>query len=584
MRKLSLRIKLAAGYGALLLMLAVVGVVSYVSLHKVIELSAFAGDKSRAAVLFKDIESRINDQRAAIRVFLLDGSTEELERYTDDKRVLAEDFAKLEPLVVTAKGRQMLAQVRKGLERYHGQIDHSIALQSSGKNGEAVAVLYDPQVVAALQQVSEGLTSLVARSAELEQSSRQQQTAAGSRATALVLSLVIAGFIVGFAMATYIARNITGRVSQMVAMIEAIAGDDLSREDMQITNCDEIGRAGTLLNSMKNNLRAILQSIAGTAEQVASASEEISANALSTATSSEAQKDQVHQVATAMQEMAATVHEVADNSTKAADSARQASETARQGGVIVEDTLGHMRSIAGSVRETAKKVQELGSRSDQIGKIVGVIDDIADQTNLLALNAAIEAARAGEQGRGFAVVADEVRKLAERTTKATKEIAEMIEQVQIETRAAVEKMQSGTQQVEKGVEVTGRAGESLKQIIGQADRVGEMVTQIATAATEQSSATEQVSGNMDQINRLVAESTEGAQQSAKACEQLSSLALELQNLVSRFKLEDQMRNASSSNYGPPRQMAADPARARAAVASPSRPSFQQQDEVGTFGS
>jgi methyl-accepting chemotaxis protein len=362
----------------------------------------------------------------------------------------------------------------------------------------------------------------------------------------------------------------------MVALIQEIAANNLAVEDVEITSQDEIGKAGAALNSMKNNLRAIMQSIAGTAEHVASASEEIAASATQTANGSETQKDQVHQVATAMQEMAATVHEVSDNSNKAADSARQASETARQGGAIVEDTLSRMRDIAGSVRETAQKVQELGSRSDQIGKIVGVIDDIADQTNLLALNAAIEAARAGEQGRGFAVVADEVRKLAERTTQATKEIAGMITSVQAETRTAVEKMQSGTAQVEKGVEVTGRAGESLKQIIGQADHVGEMVTHIATAATQQSSATEQVNSNMEQINRLVAESAEGAQQSAKACEQLSSLAFELQSLVSRFKLGQQppTGSATSGGYHPPRKMTADPVRARAAVASASRPPVQ----------
>ena len=372
-----------------------------------------------------------------------------------------------------------------------------------------------------------------------------------------------------------IARSVAGSVSRMVAVIKEVAANNLAIEDMEITSQDELGQAASALNSMKNNLRTIMQSIAGTAEHVASASEEISASATQMANGSETQKDQVHQVATAMQEMSATVHEVSENSSKAADSARQTSETARQGGAIVEDTLAHMRSIAGSVRETAQKVQELGSRSDQIGKIVGVIDDIADQTNLLALNAAIEAARAGEQGRGFAVVADEVRKLAERTTKATKEIAEMIQSVQAETRGAVEKMQSGTQQVEKGVEVTAKAGESLKQIIGQAEHVGEMVTHIATAANEQSSTTETVNANMDQINKLVAESAEGAQQSAQACEQLSGLALELQNLVSRFKLGQQTTGGVvPGGYRSPRQAAADPGRVRTALALAPRPPVQ----------
>jgi methyl-accepting chemotaxis protein len=183
-------------------------------------------------------------------------------------------------------------------------------------------------------------------------------------------------------------------------------------------------------------------------------------------------------------------------------------------------------------------VEELGKSSDQIGRIIGVIDDIADQTNLLALNAAIEAARAGEQGRGFAVVADEVRKLAERTTKATKEIADMIRTVQEETKVAVAAMEEGTKQVEEGVTTTSRAGDSLKQIIHMSEQVGEMITHIATAATEQSSATEEINKNMDQIAKLVKESAEGAKESAKACQDLSSLALDMQKLVSNFKLED----------------------------------------------
>jgi methyl-accepting chemotaxis protein len=181
-------------------------------------------------------------------------------------------------------------------------------------------------------------------------------------------------------------------------------------------------------------------------------------------------------------------------------------------------------------------VQELGVSSDQIGEIIGVIDEIADQTNLLALNAAIEAARAGEQGRGFAVVADEVRKLAERTTKATKEIATMIKNIQVETRSAVEAMQAGTKQVEEGVESTTQAGTSLKEIIQVSEQVGEMITHIATAATQQSTATEQVNVNVENISKISQESAAGAQQSAKACHDLSGLALDLQNLVGQFKL------------------------------------------------
>ena len=565
MRKMSLKAKLAVGFGALLVILVITGTSGYLALQRLNELSAVADQKATARYLVRAIQAVINDQKAEYRAFLLDSNEDEIKRYAANDELLKENLSQLEALLTTEEGKKMFAQLRQVSESYHDAMQRIVALKRAGKMKEAVALMRDPGVDASRVELAKRVAEMVEFENKLNAAARQGQLASESRMSALILVCLFVGVLTGLAMATYIARDITGRVSQIVAMIEAIAGNDLSHDDMQIRNSDEIGIAGGLLNSMKNNLRELMQSIASMAEHVASASEEISAGATQSANGSETQRDQVHQVATAMQEMSATVREVSENSNKAAESAHQASDTARQGGVIVDDTLARMRDIATSVRDTAQKVQELGSRSDQIGKIVGVIDDIADQTNLLALNAAIEAARAGEQGRGFAVVADEVRKLAERTTKATKEIAEMIEKVQAETKAAVAKMRSGTEQVEKGVEVTGRAGESLQQIIGQADHVGEMVTQIATAATQQSSATEQVNNSMEQINRLVAESAEGAQQSAKACEQLSGLAFELQNLVSRFKLEGQTGKAAAYRI---HQVTADPLRARAAVGVP----------------
>jgi methyl-accepting chemotaxis protein len=574
MNKLSLKMKLGVGFGVLLAILITMGVVSYFSVQKLTQLSAYADSMTQEERLAAHVQDSFNRQRLFVaRILLRDGQAER-DHFQESGRELAGTMGTLEKLLVTEEGRRLLGKTQHAIEQYDPILQRTLGLQSAGKTGEAVDLILGAEANAARAEVDQCIADFTGLTARLKTAARNQQAASQASAVVWIVGLAVAGLVVGLLVAVLIVRSVAGSVSRMLTVIQEVAANNLAIEDMEVTSQDELGQAATALNSMKNNLRAIMQSIAGTAEHVASASEEIAASATQTANGSEAQRDQVHQVATAMQEMAATVHEVSENSDKAADSARQASETARQGGTIVEGTLTRMRDIAGSVRDTAQKVQELGSRSDQIGKIVGVIDDIADQTNLLALNAAIEAARAGEQGRGFAVVADEVRKLAERTTKATKEIAEMIEQVQTETRAAVEKMQSGTQQVEKGVEVTAKAGDALQQIIGQTDHVGEMVTHIATAATEQSSATEQVSSNMDQINRLVAESAEGAQQSAKACEQLSNLALELQQLMARFKLDEQSSGTISGGYRSARRVAADPVRARAALASTARPPLQ----------
>jgi len=361
---------------------------------------------------------------------------------------------------------------------------------------------------------------------------------ASSNSIALFLTTLLTLLAAAGVVFVVVRKFVVKPLSASVDLANRIATNDLSAEDLAVESEDEIGANTSALNKMKNNLRQLIESVVGTAEHVASASEEISSSASLQAQAAETQKDQSAQVATAMQEMSSTVLQVSENSTRASDASRKAAETARQGGAIVDDTLSKMRKIAESVSSTARKMEELGKSSDQIGRIAGVIDDIADQTNLLALNAAIEAARAGEQGRGFAVVADEVRKLAERTTTATKEIAQMIKNIQDETRIAVTAMEGGTKEVEVGVVSTGRAGDALKEIILMSDQVGEMITHIATAATEQSSATEEINNNMEQIAKLVRESAVGAQESAKACQDLSGLALDLQKMVATFKLSN----------------------------------------------
>ena len=234
--------------------------------------------------------------------------------------------------------------------------------------------------------------------------------------------------------------------------------------------------------------------------------------------------------------MAATSGDIALSCQNAAEGAQLASKTASDGAAIVERTVAVMSQIAEKVQESARTVESLGSRSDQIGAIIGTIEDIADQTNLLALNAAIEAARAGEQGRGFAVVADEVRALAERTTRATKEIGEMIKAIQRETKGAVAAMEQGVQQVESGTEEAAKSGQALQDILAQVNDVAMQVNQIATAAEEQTATTNEISSNMHQITEVVQQTSQGAHESAAAAAQLNGNAEELQSLVRQFKL------------------------------------------------
>jgi len=386
------------------------------------------------------------------------------------------------------------------------------------------------------QKIRKTLQDMVDSQKVLLDKDEVELASAGSTLTWVIVLTTILGVIIGGCVAAFLGRSFYRATNAVLSRAKEIAEGDLTGSDVELKTSDEFADLAAVVNAMHANLRKTIESIAATTEHLASASEQISASATQQSAGTDVQKDQTQQVATAMQQMASTVLHISENSTKAAAAARQASDIAHQGGKTVEETLAKMRQIATSVSETAGQVEALGKRSDQIGQIIGVIDDIADQTNLLALNAAIEAARAGDQGRGFAVVADEVRKLAERTTEATKEIAGMIRSIQSETASAVQAMEAGTKQAEAGVVTTAAAGSSLREVIGSAESVREMIAQIATAATQQSSATEQVNANVEQIAKITAETALGAQQAAKACHDLSNLALDLQGIVSKFQL------------------------------------------------
>lgn len=293
----------------------------------------------------------------------------------------------------------------------------------------------------------------------------------------------------------------------------------------------------TSINQVTDSLSTAITQVTEAVESTASAANQILSSTEEMAAGAQEQSQQTAEVANAVEEMAKTIIETTRNTVAAAEASKGAGEVAREGGIVVLETIEGMNRIADVVKRSADTVTQLGKNSDQIGEIIQVIEDIADQTNLLALNAAIEAARAGEQGRGFAVVADEVRKLAERTTKATKEIASMIKQIQKDTKWAVEAMNEGKSEVEKGREKAEQAGRSLEKIIVESERVVDIISQVAAASEQQSSASEQISKSLESISNVTHQSAAGIQQIARAAEELNNLTLNLQNLVSAFKIE-----------------------------------------------
>ena len=353
----------------------------------------------------------------------------------------------------------------------------------------------------------------------------------GSGLIATVPLVVVA--ILGF---VFLLRRMVGRpISAIVSAVQSIADGKL-RTRLDLKSRDELGMLSTAVNSMAENLSEVIGEVQGSANEVAGAATQIASGAEEMAAGMEEQRRQTSQVSAAVEEMSASVTEVAEKATGAARKSDEGGEQAVEGGKIVQETIAGMNAISEQVNESVRAVGELGRRSEQIGEIIEVINDIADQTNLLALNAAIEAARAGEHGRGFAVVADEVRKLAERTTKATEEVAESIKAIQDETAQAVDRMEAGKSRVDEGVQLAQQAGAALEEIVGGAKEIAPMIQGIAAAAEEQSSAANEISSNVERINAVTNESADGVHQVAQAAGTLSQKAETLQTLVRRFEL------------------------------------------------
>ncbi|PAU87345.1 hypothetical protein CK507_11615 [Pseudomonas sp. WN033] len=299
---------------------------------------------------------------------------------------------------------------------------------------------------------------------------------------------------------------------------------------------DELGRVARAFNAMRERFHTMVSQLSTATSQLAAAAEETSAVNVQTSDGIRRQQSETEQVAAAMNEMTATVQDVARNAAGAAEAAHAADREAADGRQVLNRTIAVINTLATEVDRAAEVIRQLEQDSETIGSVLDVIRAIAEQTNLLALNAAIEAARAGEQGRGFAVVADEVRSLASRTQKSTTEIQGMIEKLQSGAANAVKVMQSGHQQAQEGVSQVALAGNSLESISLAVTSINDMNAQIASAAEQQSSVAEEINRNIVTVSRIGEQTSEGAQQTAATSEELAQLAAQLQGMVQQFRI------------------------------------------------
>ncbi|MCU7648751.1 methyl-accepting chemotaxis protein [Pseudomonas aestus] len=356
-----------------------------------------------------------------------------------------------------------------------------------------------------------------------------------SAAVKLVVVLLLLATGLTLLFAWLLTRSITQPIAKALEAAEEIAEGNLTRP-VQADGSDEAGRLLRAMAKMQEKLRDTLQRISGSATQLASAAEELNSVTEESARGLTQQNNEIEQAATAVNEMTSAVEEVARNAVSTSEASKNATASAGDGRDLVQETVAAIERMSGDVQDTASLIGDLANESRDIGKVLDVIRGLADQTNLLALNAAIEAARAGEAGRGFAVVADEVRALAHRTQQSTSEIERMIGSIQNGTEQAVDSMRNSTERAESTLNIARGAGLSLDTINSAIIEINERNLVIASAAEEQAQVAREVDRNLVNIRDLSVQSATGANQTSAASNELSRLAVDLNSMVARFNL------------------------------------------------
>ncbi|AIR88416.1 chemotaxis protein [Pseudomonas cremoricolorata] len=414
-----------------------------------------------------------------------------------------------------------LQAARQALNGYRDAVNQVAAAQTTSDS--------------ALQHMAEQGQVMFENSKVLTTTQTEARDRDARQAQIMLASATLVAILLGIVAAWAITRQIIVPLRQTLEAAERVANGDLS-QTLQVDRRDELGQLQASMQHMTQGLRQLIGGIGDGVTQIASAAEELSAVTGQTSAGVNSQKVETDQVATAMNEMAATVQEVARNAEQASEAALMADQQARQGDQVVGEAIAQIERLASEVLNSSEAMNELKSESEKIGSVLDVIKSVAQQTNLLALNAAIEAARAGEAGRGFAVVADEVRSLAQRTQQSTEEIEELIASLQHGTQRVAGVMDASRNLTDSSVELTRRAGGSLETITRTVSSIQAMNQQIATAAEQQSAVAEEINRSVMNVRDISDQTAAASEQTASSSVELARLGSHLQGLVARFRL------------------------------------------------
>lgn len=489
----------------------------------------------------KELLASLDGMQAATRGYLLDGRDSTRTALSKADERYQQNFTRLQGMIRHPQQQQRLQQlavlkeswVREGTQPL---LDLRVKVNQRQATAdqliEAVQASVAPAKVAQVQALLREMTQ--AEQVLLD----ERSTAAKVRVQQVEWLIVVATVLaagVSFLIAWQISRAVGNGLKAAITVAETTANGDLS-QNITVTRQDEFGRLLTAMAKMQRQLRDMLQAIQQHASQVSSAAEQIANGSQHIAQAGREQNQAAASMAASIEELTVSIGQVADNARTAHDLATQAGAQSAQGSEVILSAVTGIRELSTTVRQTAQEVESLEGRSEEISSVVNVIKEIADQTNLLALNAAIEAARAGEQGRGFAVVADEVRQLAERTTTSTQEIARTIGQIQQGTRTTVANMEQGVNQVENGVNAANAAGKAIADIQENSHQVMTVVNDISAALNEQTKASQDVASSVERIAQMAEENNRAVEEAAHAAQQLQQLAGDLHATVRRFRM------------------------------------------------